>query len=137
MFILTGYRRVCPNRAQYSNTETRQNLQHQRRLCEYLGCCDCRICCSKKRPQGKTFSLYSSSNIDQGVTHSLFWFLTQFGKPYGARYIGSMVADVHRTLKYGGIFMYPTSKDAPNGKVSIYSPSYLISLLNFTYTVCF
>lgn len=24
------------------------------------------------------------------------------GKPYGARYIGSMVADVHRTLKYGG-----------------------------------
>lgn len=29
-----------------------------------------------------------------------------------------MVADVHRTLKYGGIFMYPASKDAPNGKVS-------------------
>lgn len=28
-----------------------------------------------------------------------------------------MVADVHRTLKYGGIFMYPATKDAPNGKV--------------------
>ena len=26
------------------------------------------------------------------------------GKPYSARYIGSMVADVHRTLLYGGIF---------------------------------
>lgn len=39
------------------------------------------------------------------------------GKPYGARYIGSMVADVHRTLKYGGIFMYPATKDAPKGKV--------------------
>lgn len=26
------------------------------------------------------------------------------GKEYGARYIGSMVADVHRTLKYGGNF---------------------------------
>ena len=25
------------------------------------------------------------------------------------RYIGSMVADVHRTLKYGGIFMYPAT----------------------------
>lgn len=37
--------------------------------------------------------------------------------PYGARYIGSMVADVHRTLKYGGIFMYPATKDAPKGKV--------------------
>lgn len=29
------------------------------------------------------------------------------GKPYSARYIGSMVADVHRTLLYGGIFGYP------------------------------
>jgi fructose-1,6-bisphosphatase I len=28
-------------------------------------------------------------------------------KPYSARYIGSMVADVHRTLLYGGIFLYP------------------------------
>ena len=29
------------------------------------------------------------------------------GKPYSARYIGSMVADIHRTLLYGGIFAYP------------------------------
>ncbi|CAL8087092.1 unnamed protein product [Orchesella dallaii] len=41
------------------------------------------------------------------------------GKPYGARYIGSMVADVHRTLKYGGIFMYPATKDAPQGKLRL------------------
>lgn len=33
--------------------------------------------------------------------------------------MGSMVADVHRTLKYGGIFMYPATKDAPKGKVLI------------------
>lgn len=39
------------------------------------------------------------------------------GKPYGARYVGSMVADVHRTIKYGGIFIYPITKDAPKGKV--------------------
>lgn len=39
------------------------------------------------------------------------------GKPYGARYVGSMVADVHRTIKYGGIFMYPATIDAPKGKV--------------------
>lgn len=38
---------------------------------------------------------------------------------YGARYIGSMVADVHRTLKYGGIFMYPATKDAPKGKLRL------------------
>nr|CAD7453633.1 unnamed protein product [Timema tahoe] len=41
------------------------------------------------------------------------------GKPYGARYVGSMVADVHRTLKYGGIFMYPATKDSPKGKLRL------------------
>jgi len=35
------------------------------------------------------------------------------------RYIGSMVADVHRTIKYGGIFMYPATADAPNGKLRL------------------
>lgn len=32
------------------------------------------------------------------------------GKPYSLRYVGSLVADFHRTLLYGGIFMYPTAK---------------------------
>lgn len=41
------------------------------------------------------------------------------GKPYGARYVGSMVADVHRTIKYGGIFIYPITKDAPKGKLRL------------------
>jgi len=38
-------------------------------------------------------------------------------KPYSSRYIGSMVADVHRTLLYGGIFMYPADSSAPSGKL--------------------
>jgi len=38
---------------------------------------------------------------------------------YEERYIGSMVADVHRTLKYGGIFMYPATAEAPNGKLRV------------------
>lgn len=41
------------------------------------------------------------------------------GKPYGARYVGSMVADVHRTIKYGGIFIYPATADSPNGKLRL------------------
>jgi len=41
------------------------------------------------------------------------------GKPKKARYIGSMVADVHRTLLYGGIFMYPASKSNRNGKLRL------------------
>ena len=40
-------------------------------------------------------------------------------KPYSARYIGSMVADVHRTIKYGGVFMYPKTTDAPKGKLRL------------------
>ena len=30
-----------------------------------------------------------------------------------------MVADLHRTLMYGGIFAYPSTKDAPNGKLRL------------------
>lgn len=41
------------------------------------------------------------------------------GKPYQARYIGSMVADVHRTLLYGGIFMYPGDKRNEKGKLRL------------------
>lgn len=39
--------------------------------------------------------------------------------PYNARYVGSMVADVHRTLIYGGIFMYPATTQAPKGKLRL------------------
>lgn len=40
-------------------------------------------------------------------------------RPYSARYIGSMVADIHRTLIKGGIFIYPHSKRYPNGKLRL------------------
>lgn len=35
------------------------------------------------------------------------------------RYVGSMVADVHRTLIKGGIFMYPTTTSHPKGKLRL------------------
>jgi len=40
-------------------------------------------------------------------------------KPYKARYIGSMVADFHRNLLKGGIFLYPGDKKNPNGKLRL------------------
>ncbi|XP_050423103.1 fructose-1,6-bisphosphatase 1 [Adelges cooleyi] len=67
-------------------------------------------------------------SINEGYTHQWDETITEYvlkkkdpkyGKPYGARYVGSMVADVHRTLKYGGIFMYPASKQSPNGKLRL------------------
>lgn len=41
------------------------------------------------------------------------------GGPYTQRYIGSMVADVHRNLIKGGIFMYPVTSKNPNGKLRL------------------
>ncbi|KAL3280343.1 hypothetical protein HHI36_017832 [Cryptolaemus montrouzieri] len=41
------------------------------------------------------------------------------GPTYNARYVGSMVADVHRTIKYGGIFIYPATKASPSGKLRL------------------
>ena len=44
------------------------------------------------------------------------------GKPYTSRYIGSLVADFHRNLLYGGIFMYPADKKdpaKPHGKLRL------------------
>lgn len=41
------------------------------------------------------------------------------GRPYSHRYIGSMVADMHRTLIKGGIFIYPADKKSPNGKLRL------------------
>lgn len=43
----------------------------------------------------------------------------QDGKPYAARYIGSLVGDFHRTLLYGGIFGYPGDKKNPEGKLRL------------------
>eukprot|EP00937_MAST-01D_sp_MAST-1D-sp2_P003551 g3551.t1 len=40
-------------------------------------------------------------------------------KPYSARYVGSMVSDVHRTLLYGGIFMYPADSKSKSGKLRL------------------
>lgn len=40
-------------------------------------------------------------------------------RPYSARYIGSMVADIHRILHKGGIFIYPSSNAHPRGKLRL------------------
>ncbi|UZJ42076.1 class 1 fructose-bisphosphatase [Prosthecochloris sp. SCSIO W1101] len=41
------------------------------------------------------------------------------GRPYSTRYIGSLVADFHRNLLTGGIFVYPATKKHPNGKLRL------------------
>ena len=41
------------------------------------------------------------------------------GKQYSSRYIGSLVADFHRTLLKGGIFLYPPTNSQPGGKLRL------------------
>lgn len=40
-------------------------------------------------------------------------------RPYSARYIGSLIADFHRNLLKGGVFLYPPTQSAPNGKLRL------------------
>jgi fructose-1,6-bisphosphatase I len=40
-------------------------------------------------------------------------------RPLNSRYIGSMVSDIHRNLLYGGIYLYPASSKAQNGKIRL------------------
>ena len=41
------------------------------------------------------------------------------GRPYSLRYVGSMVADIHRSLLKGGLFIYSKSKRSPEGKLRL------------------
>lgn len=43
----------------------------------------------------------------------------QTSRPYTSRYTGSMVADIHRNIIKGGIFIYPTTSSAPGGKLRL------------------
>jgi fructose-1,6-bisphosphatase I len=43
----------------------------------------------------------------------------QTGRTYSSRYIGSLVADFHRTLLKGGVFLYPPTKHYPGGKLRL------------------
>jgi fructose-1,6-bisphosphatase I len=48
---------------------------------------------------------------------------------YGSRYIGSLVADFHRTLLKGGVFLYPPTKKAPRGKLRLLYEAYPLAMV--------
>nr|Q8RW99.1 RecName: Full=Fructose-1,6-bisphosphatase, cytosolic; Short=FBPase; AltName: Full=D-fructose-1,6-bisphosphate 1-phosphohydrolase [Pisum sativum]AAM14744.1 cytoplasmic fructose-1,6-bisphosphatase [Pisum sativum] len=56
-------------------------------------------------------------------------FPTDGSSPKSLRYIESMVANVHRTLLYGGIFLYPGDKKSPNGKLRVLYEVFPMSFL--------
>jgi fructose-1,6-bisphosphatase I len=62
---------------------------------------------------------------DKGTREAVNYFKSsrnERGKPYTARYIGAMVADFHRNLLFGGIYMYPADRrdpQKPHGKLRL------------------
>ncbi|MCB9256860.1 MAG: class 1 fructose-bisphosphatase [Chitinophagales bacterium] len=68
---------------------------------------------------GKYYSV-NQANYSSFPTHTrryIDWLVNE--KKKGLRYIGSMVGDMHRTLLKGGIFMYPATNSAPEGKLRL------------------
>jgi fructose-1,6-bisphosphatase I len=60
----------------------------------------------------------NSETWDRPTTEFVTW-TKQQDQPYSLRYIGSMVSDVHRTILYGGIFMYPADSRNTAGKLRL------------------
>ncbi|WP_445456606.1 class 1 fructose-bisphosphatase [Flavobacterium sp. HNIBRBA15423] len=73
-------------------------------------------------PNGKIYSINEGNYIHfpQGVKNYLKYCQMEEGdRPYTSRYIGSLVSDFHRNMIKGGIYIYPTSSKAPNGKLRL------------------
>ena len=71
---------------------------------------------------GKIYSINEGYYIHfpQGVKDYLkYCQMEEEDRPYSARYIGSLVSDFHRNMIKGGIYMYPTSSKAPQGKLRL------------------
>ena len=74
--------------------------------------------------RGKTYSINEGNSVHwpEEVRRWNAWVKQEdkaTGRPYGLRYVGSMVADAHRTLLKGGIFAYPADRKSPGGKLRL------------------
>merc|ERR1719203_2540569 len=74
-----------------------------------------------KFPEGGGKKIYSCNegnekNWDPQCREAVEWFKNN---KYAARYVGSMVSDVHRTILYGGLFLYPADAKSPKGKLRL------------------
>ncbi len=76
-------------------------------------------------PETKNIMSFNEANWDmwdepmQKVHDSWRTGKGKLGQRYTSRYVGSMVADVHRTLMYGGVFGYPADTKNKNGKLRL------------------
>jgi fructose-1,6-bisphosphatase I len=74
--------------------------------------------------EGSTYSINEGNFVrwDEPVKKWAAWVKGEDAaqrRPYAHRYVGSLVADAHRTLLKGGIFAYPSDKKSPKGKLRL------------------
>ena len=72
--------------------------------------------------KGKIYSINEGNYIKfpQGVKNYLkYCQMMEEDRPYTSRYIGSLVSDFHRNMIKGGIYIYPSYANAPNGKLRL------------------
>ncbi len=67
----------------------------------------------------------------EGIQRYTRWLRGEEGanRAYSSRYIGSMIADIHRNLLAGGVFYYPADAKAPNGKLRLLYESIPMSFI--------
>lgn len=85
-------------------------------------------------PKGKIYSVNegNSHHWDDRVTKMVDYFKTpdaKTGRPYATRYIGSLVADFHRNLLKGGVYMYPGDTKNREGKLRLLYESAPLALI--------
>ena len=76
----------------------------------------------KMPEQGKYYSVNEAYRDDMPANYQEYLDRLrsgEMGRKYGSRYIGSLVADFHRTLLKGGVFFYPPTLSRPDGKLRL------------------
>jgi fructose-1,6-bisphosphatase I len=76
----------------------------------------------KMPPRGSLYSVNeaNSASFPEGCRRYLHWLRSgDAGVAYSSRYIGSLVADFHRTMLKGGIFLYPPTQRYVDGKLRL------------------
>jgi fructose-1,6-bisphosphatase I len=74
--------------------------------------------------RGRIYSINEGNynSWEPGLKHYIKWLQMEdpeTERPYTARYIGSLVADFHRNLLKGGIYIYPANSRSPSGKIRL------------------
>ena len=73
---------------------------------------------------GRTYSINEGNYVHfpSGIKKFIKWVQEldeEENRPFSARYCGSMVADFHRNMIQGGVFLYPEGTKSPNGKLRL------------------